>query len=66
MVKVYKKFKQVSGVWDVLNRTSSEQQQFSNIPRFRRLQKLKLRTHEEDNSDIGTRKTGKNAPDVQW
>ena len=27
---------------------------------------LKLHTDGEDNSDIGTRKMGKNAPDVQW
>ena len=37
-------------------RISEQQQHFSNIPRFTRLQKIeKLRTHEEDSSDIGTR-----------
>ena len=36
---------------------SEQQQQFSNIPRFTRLQENEnLRTHEEDKSDIGTRK----------
>ena len=45
------------GEWDFS--TLSEHHQFSSIPRFRRLQKLKLRVHEEDNSDIGTRKIGK-------
>ena len=50
----------------MLNGTISKQQQFSNIPSFGRLQVLKLRTYEEDKSDIGTRGIGTNAFDVPW
>ena len=52
-------------LWHVL-KTITEQQQFSSIPRFRRLQKLKLLIHEENNSDIGTREIGEIQIDVQW
>ena len=52
----------MSGIFN----TRSEKQQFLNIPRFRRLQILKLRTHEEHNSDIGTRRIGEMAHDIQW
>ena len=43
-----------------------EQQLIPEHPRFRRRHKSKSRTHEEDNSDMGTRVNREIGNEVQW